>query len=104
MVGDKVDFENKTLIFLANLNQSICEEIAGRTNATLIAFNASIGYNDTNITRYWIYGGRDNLLNMVNYLLAKFFGDKASFDAPKVPENRSKMIFILDRDSKQIPS
>ena len=39
----------------------------------------------------------------MNYLRNKFLGDEVSYEEPKIPENRAKIVFILDRDSKQIP-
>lgn len=103
MVGEEVDFANKSLLFLANVNESVCRGVVNETSATVVSFNASAGYSDENVSRYWVYGGRENLMNLVNYLRAKFFGDDVSFEGPKLPEERAKILFILDRDSKQIP-
>ncbi|MEM4946460.1 MAG: hypothetical protein QXU31_09155, partial [Archaeoglobaceae archaeon] len=102
-LGDEVDFANKSLIFLANVNESVSNEIANATDATIVLFNSSAGYSDEMIAKYWIYGGKENLLNLVNYLRAKFFDLQISYDPPKVPENRAKILFILNKDSKQVP-
>ena len=101
-LGDEVDFANKSLIFLANVNESVSNEIANATDATIVSFNSSAGYSDEMIAKYWIYGGKENLLNLVNYLRAKFFNLQISYDPPKVPENRAKILFILDKDLKQV--
>jgi len=101
-VGEAVDFANKSLIFLANVNNTICSQIVNETNATIVSFNASIGYTDENISKYWVYGGKENLRNLINYLMAKFFEENITYDHPEVPENRNKIVFILDENSKQI--
>ncbi len=102
-VGEAVDFANKTLIFVANVNDTVCSQIANETNATIVSFNASIGYTDENISKYWVYDGKENLRNLISYLRAKFFGENVTYKPPKVPENRSKIVFVLDENSKQIP-
>ncbi|HIP62683.1 MAG TPA: hypothetical protein EYH04_00920, partial [Archaeoglobus profundus] len=102
-VGEVVDFANKTLIFLANVNDTVCNYIINKTNARIVSFKASIGYTDENISRYWVYSGKENLRNLINYLKAKFFGENVTYDLPKVPENRSKIIFILSKYSDKLP-
>jgi len=99
-VGEEVDFANKSLVFFANVDESFCENLRKKV---LVASFRSCGYSDENISRYWVYGGKENLVNLVNYLLAKFFGEEVSFEAPKLPEDRAKIIFILDKDLKQVP-
>ncbi len=103
LTGDEVDFTNKSLIFLANVNETLSKEIENSTTAIIVSFNSSAGYSDEKIAKYWIYSGKENLLNLVNYLRAKFFDLQISYEPPKVPENRAKILFILDKDSKQIP-
>ncbi|MCX8151808.1 MAG: hypothetical protein N3D19_02045, partial [Archaeoglobaceae archaeon] len=102
-ISQEIDFANKSLIFLANLDESLSKDIVNKTNATIVSYNSTVGYSDENISKYWIYGGKENLLNLVNYLRAKFFELNIAFEAPKIPENRTKILFILDKNLRQVP-
>ena len=97
------DLSEQEVIFLASLSSTIIASIndtitdAKNNGSNVIAFNLTedIGnVDDVNITKYWVYGGDENIRNLIIYMDNKFFGNYTEVNPPKPPENRPKIAFV----------
>jgi len=93
-----IDFANGGVVFLASLDNETVAHINSTINesASIIAYNLSefieIGnVDDVNITKYWVYGGDENIGNLITYMDNKFYGNTTAVDPPK----ESKIIFLV---------
>ncbi|MDI6886173.1 MAG: cobaltochelatase subunit CobN [archaeon] len=96
-----VNFSNESVVFLASLDNETVASINQTINesAYVVAYNLSttisIGnVDDVNITKYWMYGGDENIQNLIIYMDNKFYGNTTVVDPPKPPENRVKIAFV----------
>jgi cobaltochelatase CobN len=95
------DFSNESVVFLASLDNATVASINETINESAYVFaynlttNVSIGtVDDVNITKYWVYGGDENVRNLITYMDNKFYGNKTEVDPPKAPK-KPKIIFLV---------
>ncbi len=95
------DFGDESVVFLASLDNETVESISGSMNSSAHIFaynlssNISIGnVDDANITSYWVYGGDENIENLIIYMDNRFYGNTTAVDPPKPPEDRVKIAFV----------
>ena len=100
------DFSNESVLFLASLDNETVASINSTINESAYVFvhnlttNISIGnVDDVNITRYWVYGGDENIRNLIIYMDNKFYGNNTTFDPPEPPEDRAKVAFVVSEMS-----
>ncbi len=96
-----MDFSNESVMFLASLDNETVVSISKTINEStyVYAYNltttVSIGnVDDINITKYWVYGGDENIRNLIIYMDNKFYGNTTAVEPPKPPENRVKIAFV----------
>ncbi|RZN38539.1 MAG: cobaltochelatase subunit CobN [Methanophagales archaeon ANME-1-THS] len=96
------NFSNETVVFLASLDNETVACINQTINESAYVFaynltsNITIGnVEDVNITKYWVYGGDENIRNLVIYMDNIFYGNTTAVDPPKPPENRAKIAFVV---------
>ncbi len=96
-----LNFSNESVLFLSSLDNDMVSWINTTVNqsTSIITYNLSttieIGnVDDVNITKYWIYGGDENIENLIAYMDNKFYGNATAVDQPKPPENRPKIAFV----------
>ena len=95
-----IDFANDSVLFLASLDDDTVSWIDRSADifAYNLSTNLSIGnVDDVNITKYWVYGGDENIKNLATYMDNKFYGNVTAADPPKPPENRPEIAFVLSR-------
>ena len=81
---------------VASINQTINESVY--VFAYNLTTNISIGnVEDVNITKYWVYGGDENIQNLILYMNNTFYGGTTPVDSPK--EDRPKVVFIIGGES-----
>jgi len=93
------DLSNASFVFLASLNESALLKLNLNPSAVICGYNLSnsslINTEDTNLSKYWVYGGDSNIANMINYMDYNFLGNSASsYDLPVPPENRINITVI----------
>ena len=95
------NFSNESVVFLASLDNETVASINQTINESAyvmvynLTTNISIGtVEDINITKYWVYGGDENIQNLINYIDNKFCGNTTAVDPPKVSEDRPKIAFV----------
>jgi len=93
-----MDFANESVVFLASLNDETVACINSTVNksASIITHNLSVSIDignvkDMNITKYWVYGGDENIENLVMYMDNAFFGNKNVISPPEI----STIIFLV---------
>jgi len=93
-----IDFANEGVAFLASLGNETVAHINSTMNesSSIIAYNISAfietgNVADVNITKYWVYGGDENIGNLITYLDNKFYGNTTAVDPPK----ESEIIFLV---------
>ena len=96
-----LNFSNDSVLFLESLDNETVSWINSTisSSAKVITYNLSttieIGnVDDVNITKYWVYGGDENIENLVTYMDNKFYGNTTVVDPSKPPENRPKIAFV----------
>ena len=99
------DFSNESVVFLASLDNATVESINLTINESADVFaynlssNISIGsVEDENITKYWVYGGDENIRNLILYMNNTFYGGATPVESPKAPFDHNKFLFILGTD------
>ncbi|MCK5721238.1 MAG: cobaltochelatase subunit CobN, partial [Gammaproteobacteria bacterium] len=97
-----MDFANESVVFLASLdNETVaCINSTINESASIITYNLSTSIDignvdDVNITKYWVYGGNENIENLFMYMDNVFFGNTAPLDPPN--DTRPKICFVLSR-------
>ncbi len=100
------DFSNASFVFLASLDNATVECVNQTLNASAYVFaynltpDISIGnVDDENITEYWVYGGDENIRDMILYICSRFYGTKTDFESPKPPAGRPKVAFVVSEKS-----
>jgi cobalamin biosynthesis Mg chelatase CobN len=95
------NFSNESVVFLAALDNETVASINQTLNESAYVFvynlssNISIGnVEDANITKYWVYGGDENIQNLIIYMDNKFYGNTTAVDPPIPPEDRTKITFV----------
>jgi cobaltochelatase CobN len=96
---DVPDLSDAGVVFLASLNESNLLNLNLNSSAVVCGYNVSnsslINTEDTNLSKYWVYGGDSNIANMVNYMDYHFLGNSAStYDLPVPPEDRINITII----------
>lgn len=96
---DVPDLSDAGVVFLASLNESTFLNLNINSSAVVCGYNVSnsslINTEDTNLSKYWVYGGDSNIANMINYMDYHFLGNSAStYDLPVPPEDRINITFI----------
>ena len=93
-----IDFANEGVVFLASLDNETVAHINSTINesASIIAYNLSTeidieNVDDVNITKYWVYGGGENIKNLITYMDNKFYGNVTAVDLPK----ESEIVFLV---------
>ena len=102
-----INFSNENVLFLASLDNETVASINSTINesAYVVAYNLttniSIGnVDDVNITRYWVWGGDENIRNLIIYMDNKFYGNSTAVDQPKpAAKDRPEVVFILGGES-----
>jgi cobaltochelatase CobN len=87
------DFGSEAVIFAASVGNTTVDQInatAGE-NATVIVYDLPPGTSlgipaDPIITRYWSYGGDENILNMLLYIDNTYFGNSTPVPPPRHPD------------------
>ncbi|RJS70735.1 cobaltochelatase subunit CobN, partial [ANME-2 cluster archaeon] len=99
-----LNFSNESVLFLSSLDNETVSWVNSTisSSAKVITYNLSttisIGnVDDVNITKYWVYGGEENIENLITYMDNKFYGNATAVDQPKPPGNRPKIAFVLSR-------
>ena len=94
------DFSNESVVFLASLDNETISSINQTINRSVHVIahelNSSISIgnvDDVNITKYWVYGGDENIENLIIYMDNRFYGNTTAIDPPKPPEGRPKIAF-----------
>ena len=97
------DFSTESVVFLASLDNETVVSINQTMNGSAHVFaynlssNISIGnVEDVNITKYWVYGGDENIEDLIIYMDNRFYGNMTAVDPPKPPEDRVKISFVID--------
>lgn len=97
-----MNFANESVLFLASLDNETASWINNTINQStnIIAYNLSTNLSignvdDVNITKYWVYGGDENIENLITYMDNKFYGNATAVDQPKPPEGRAKTAFVV---------
>jgi cobaltochelatase CobN len=98
---EAVNFSTESVVFLASLNNETIASINQTINRSAYAFaynlttNISIrNLDDTNITKYWVYGGDENIKNLILYMNNTFYKGSTALDPPIPPADRAKIAFI----------
>jgi cobaltochelatase CobN len=98
---EAVNFSTESVVFLASLDNETIASIIQTINRSAYAFaynlatNVSIGnVDDTNITKYWVYGGDENIRNLILYMNNIFYNGSTPVYPPIPPEDRAKIAFI----------
>ncbi|MHC1582643.1 MAG: hypothetical protein ACXQT5_06660, partial [Candidatus Syntropharchaeia archaeon] len=101
-----VNFSNESVVFLASLENETVASINQTINrsAYVVAYNLSssisIGnVDDVNITKYWVWGGDENIRNLITYMDNRFYGNSTAVDPPEPPEGRAKVAFVVSEVS-----
>ncbi len=99
-----VNFSNERVIFLASLDNNTVTSINQTINSSADVFaynlssNISIGnVDDGNITKYWVWGGDENIKNLILYMNNTLYGGTTPVESPK--EDRPKVVFIIGGES-----
>ena len=97
-----INFSNENVLFLASLDNETVASINSTINESAYVFvynlttNISIGnVDDVNITRYWVYGGDENIRNLILYMDNRFYGNNTAFTPPEPPAGRAKVAFVV---------
>ena len=97
-----LNFSNESVLFLAALDDDTISWINSTINRStrIIAYNLSTNISignvdDVNITKYWVYGGDENIGNLITYMDNKFYGNTTAIDPPD--DTRPKICFVLSR-------
>ncbi|MCK9276724.1 MAG: cobaltochelatase subunit CobN [Methanoculleus sp.] len=95
------DFSNETLVFLASLDNVTVEAVNATlsANAVVITFDLGDGPGtpaDGNMTRYWLYGGEENLGNLILALDEIGYGTAHDLAAPVPPAGRPEFSYVAD--------
>ncbi|MCD4844961.1 MAG: cobaltochelatase subunit CobN [Methanosarcinales archaeon] len=100
-----MDFVNKSVIFLASLDYETITwinstvDLSANTIPYNLSNNLSIGnVDDVNITKYWIYGGDENINRLVTYLNVTFCNGNKSIEPPIPPENKLNVTIVSSSD------
>ncbi|RJS72681.1 MAG: cobaltochelatase subunit CobN, partial [Candidatus Syntrophoarchaeum sp. WYZ-LMO15] len=101
-----LNFSNESVVFLASLENETVASINQTINrsAYVVAYNLSssisIGnVDDVNITKYWVWGGDENIMNLITYMDNRFYGNSTAVDPPEPPEDRAKVAFVVSEKS-----
>ncbi|MCW3134023.1 MAG: cobaltochelatase subunit CobN [Methanophagales archaeon] len=105
--AEAVNFGNESVLFLASLDNDTVASINSTINESAYVFaynlttNISIGnVDDVYITRYWVYGGDENIQNLIIYMDNKFYGNTTAVDQPKpAAKDSPEVVFILGGES-----
>jgi cobaltochelatase CobN len=96
------NFSNGSVVFLASLDNETVASINSTINSSAdvfaynLATNVSIGnVDDVNITKYWVYGGDENINNLILYMNNTFYGGTTLVNSPEPPGGRAKVAFIV---------
>ena len=96
------NFSNESVVFLASLGNETVASINQTINESAYVFaynlssNISIGnVEDVNITKYWVYGGDENIVNLILYMNNTFYGGNTPVNPPKPPQDRAKIAFVM---------
>ncbi|MEA3293839.1 MAG: cobaltochelatase subunit CobN, partial [Euryarchaeota archaeon] len=99
--ANSINFSNESVIFLASLDKETVEIInqtineSARVFAYNLSSNISIGnVGDVNITKYWVYGGDEDIKNLIIYMDNRFYGNTTAVDPPKASK-KPKIIFLV---------
>jgi cobaltochelatase CobN len=100
-----MDFANESVLCLSSLDDETVSWINSTINSSVkvITYNLSttieIGnVDDENITKYWAYGGDENIKRFVTYLNATFCNGSESVEPPIPPEDRLNVTIISSSD------
>jgi cobaltochelatase CobN len=95
------NFSNESAVFLASLDNETVAWINQTINESAYVFaynpssNISIGnVDDVNITKYWVYGSDENIVNLILYMNNTFYKGSAPVYPPIPPADRAKIAFI----------
>ena len=95
------DFSTESVVFLASLDNETVASINQTINRSAYVFvynlttNVSIGnVDDVNITKYWVYGSEENLVNLLLYMNNTLSGCTNTVNPPKAPEDRAKIAVL----------
>ena len=101
------DFSEDLFIFAASIGNETADRINSTAggNATIVLYDPPPGATfgtpaDQSISRYWQYGGDDNILNMLLYIDNICFGNTTPIDPPQPPEEeRVRIVMIIGGES-----
>ena len=96
---DVPDLSNKSVVFLASLNDSTLSNLTVNNSAIICGYNLTntslISTEDNNLSKYWVYGGDSNIADMTAYMDYHFLGNSSrSYDLPVPPADRINMTFV----------
>jgi len=96
------NFSDERVVFLASLDNETVVSINKTLNrsACVFAYNITtnisiVSVDDINITKYWVYGGDENIINMILYMNNTFYGGDTPVEPPKPPIDRKKIAFVF---------
>ena len=96
------NFSNESVVFLASLDNETVASINHTLNRSAYVFvynlttNVSTGnVDDVNITKYWVYGGEENIKNLISYINNTFYGGTTPVNLPKPPDDRVNMTYLI---------
>jgi len=100
------NFSNESVLFLVSLDNETVTSINQTLSQSAYVFaynlssNVSIGnVDDVNITKYWVYGGDENIQNLISYMDNRFYSNNTTFDPPEPPAGRAKVAFVVSEVS-----
>ncbi|MFZ2071897.1 MAG: cobaltochelatase subunit CobN [Halobacteriota archaeon] len=86
------------ITFVLGTDENLASLENASMNATVnatITSNITIGnVEDINITKYWVYGGNENIVNLTLYMNNTFYDDTTAVDPPNPPEDRTKIAVV----------
>ena len=101
------DFAADPLIFASSTQNAALEQIAATIdeNATVVVCDPpgdSAGGTPASdlLEQYWLYGGEENLFNMVLALENEFYGTNHTLADPIPPAERPKIAYVFSRTSE----
>jgi len=98
--ASSLNLSRSRLVFLSSLDDRSILAINSTLNphaqvyVSNLTTNLSLGEKDPLAAKYWIYGGKTNMRNLVSYLIARSQGKNLTADPPLPPAERGKIAFV----------
>ena len=115
----EMNFSNYAVVFIESQNEALAKSWNDGINDSKLIGVRFIGYNlscnitapevdlfsadYTNIERYWVQGGEDNMANMLWFMGQKFLGRWPDLEAsePVILHSKTRILFIMNLDATE---